>query len=311
MSDLHRRPGWVTQWRKEEDSAIWDVPPLFYKVWRWILINVDWETGTLTATSTHIADRVQYRENNRSRIPMRATIVRILRWLEAQSMIELKVSGSRNAKYFDLSVVNWDTYNLSDKELVTPKIRQKNANCTIFKKLNKYTIHTDESATVENDYPIAEVTTTKDNSTPLDRTNAELLDPTPEFLDAEPDLFAFYLSEKHRYHRNRLIDTISRRAIYVLHCDPAISPRLSTGDIRSIIGQWMKSNIPARPALLFAIDERQHLPNWEVSLQIAQYNAEKEQTNGQNKRMGKGIRQPSYDELFAERTTDAEPEGDL
>ena len=53
------------------------------------------------------------------------------------------------------------------------------------------------------------------------------------------------------------------------------------------------------------------MPIWEVSLQIAQYNAEKEQGNGQNKRMGKGFRQPSYDELFAEHTTDAEPEGDL
>ena len=54
-------------------------------------------------------------------------------------MIELKVSGPRNAKYFDLSVVNWDTYNLSNKELVTPEKRQKNANCTIFNKYNKYT----------------------------------------------------------------------------------------------------------------------------------------------------------------------------
>ena len=128
---MHR--GYVPQWRKELDSAVFTLPPLHYKVWRWILASVDWQTGVLTATSTHIGDRVAYMENNREYIPARKTIRTILYRLQDEEMIQIEVQGACNAKFYHVTVCNWATYQIQNQELVTPEKRQGNANDPIFK----------------------------------------------------------------------------------------------------------------------------------------------------------------------------------
>lgn len=35
--------------------------------------------------------------------------------------------------------------------------------------------------------------------------------------------------------------------IYVLHCDPNISPRLTPEDLRAILKNWMEPGHPMRP----------------------------------------------------------------
>ena len=119
---MHR--GYVRQWRKEQDSDIWDKPPLYLKVWRWILMNVDYETGEVTCTQEYIAERVMWTDNNREVIPRRQDIGRILRWLSDQGGLVLKKEGSGSRKYRRLVVVNWYAYNSQNKELVPETVHE-------------------------------------------------------------------------------------------------------------------------------------------------------------------------------------------
>ena len=114
---MHR--GWVKQWRKEKESAIWNKPPLYYKVWRWLLMSVDHKTGTIKRSAPQIAEAVQWEENNAPKIPHRMTICRILDWLSEQEMIVTKRSGSSCHKHFEITVCNWEIYQNTNGELVT------------------------------------------------------------------------------------------------------------------------------------------------------------------------------------------------
>ena len=103
--------GWVRHHRKEQSSAIWEKPPLYLKVWNWLKLNVDRESGEITTTAPIIADKVQWVENNRPKVPDRKTIRDILNFMAYEKMIEKQVIGTRNAQYLRISLCNWSTYN--------------------------------------------------------------------------------------------------------------------------------------------------------------------------------------------------------
>ena len=119
---MHR--GYVKEWRQEVDSEIWDKPPLYFKVWRWLLMSVDYKTGELTTTCNIIADKVQWVENNQPKIPNRKSIMDILRWLEEVGSIRISVCGTGNRKYLLLVVVNYSTYRSGIGGVVT-EMKQK------------------------------------------------------------------------------------------------------------------------------------------------------------------------------------------
>ena len=110
---MHR--GWIKFWRKAEDSPVWSMPPLYLKVWIYILMKVDRKTGSIKTTLGTISDRVFYYEWDTERTPDRKTILRILRWLEVEGMI-IHESHKRFTK---ISVVNWALYNSSNSEIAT------------------------------------------------------------------------------------------------------------------------------------------------------------------------------------------------
>ena len=103
---------------------------------------------------------------------------------------------------------------------------------------------------------------------PLKLTDAELQPPVPDF--PEDELFKHYSEEKDRYRRTRFLDVEVRRTITVLHCDPDITPRLTAGEIRSILSHWMKKGWPRRPQQLWDVNEKMKVPNWEVCLHFGQ-----------------------------------------
>lgn len=138
--------GWVHHHRKEEDSAIWDKPPLYLKVWTWLKLNADKDTGVVICTATHIADRVQWVENNRTCVPGRKAIRDILTWLVDEGSLYREVLGARNAKYLRLTLCNYHTYNdtvmaacnanatqsacnTKDRRLVTPNTERNDEAC--------------------------------------------------------------------------------------------------------------------------------------------------------------------------------------
>ena len=129
--------GWIKKWRKETESAIWDKPPLYYKVWNWILMNVDYTTGKLTRSSPQIAEAVQWDENNAVVIPHRETISRIIRWLSDEKMLVSKISGSSCRKYFDITVCNWETYQRENGGLVSQESESLSQRTGSFKEKNK------------------------------------------------------------------------------------------------------------------------------------------------------------------------------
>jgi hypothetical protein len=111
--------GWVKQWRKEIDSVIWGAPPLYYKIWRWVLMSADKRTGTLEKSYSQIAKAVEYKENRRIVIPHKMSIKRALEWMESQKMLVTTCDGQLVMDIKKISICNWDTYQSSIKQLVT------------------------------------------------------------------------------------------------------------------------------------------------------------------------------------------------
>jgi hypothetical protein len=118
--------GYIFDHRKELESDVWLLPPMYHRVWQWIKYKVNHseakipnKDGTFTvikagqhATSLrHIAKGVGYYEGLKWKEPNPKTIKTILDWLEKQGM--LTVEG--NTLGTVLTVANWELY---QKEVV-------------------------------------------------------------------------------------------------------------------------------------------------------------------------------------------------
>ncbi|MHC4076658.1 MAG: hypothetical protein ACYSRZ_09670 [Planctomycetota bacterium] len=132
--------GYLLDWRKEVFSAIWLKPPLYYKVWKYILKRANYEDkilplsqgGTLAlkrgqflTTLRDIADGISWYERNRKTVPHPNQIRRILRWMEGQGMIVTekvnltcashqpnKQAGFRNNPPTLITILNYSGYQL-------------------------------------------------------------------------------------------------------------------------------------------------------------------------------------------------------
>jgi len=113
--------GYIFDHRKELESDVWLLPPMYHRVWQWIKYMVNHseakipnKDGTFTiikpgqhATSyRHIAKGVGYYEGLKWKEPNPKTIKTILNWLESQEMISVK--GNTNGTV--VTVENWSVY---------------------------------------------------------------------------------------------------------------------------------------------------------------------------------------------------------
>ena len=112
-------------------SPIWMMPPLYNRVWTWIILSVNHETKTVPTPSgaldilpgqritslRQIADGVSWYEYGVVRTPNTKTIKTILDWLESNG----QCSVESNAKGTVITVANWSTYNSKSQEKVTQK----------------------------------------------------------------------------------------------------------------------------------------------------------------------------------------------
>ena len=98
---------WLKLWRKTQQSFIWLMPPLYLKVWFWILINADDETGEIRTSLDKIAADVAWDEKNGHRKPSRRTISRAISELEKVNSILTEVVYR---SYTKITVVNWAEY---------------------------------------------------------------------------------------------------------------------------------------------------------------------------------------------------------
>lgn len=225
--------------------------PLHYKVWNWLKLNVDYETGTLTATTTFIAERVSWRERNAEKVPARTTIRRVLQSLEDEGMIVAVCNGGCNSRYFTITLCNWGRYQSGKEEVVTGVVTQamgqeERKRCDL--KEVKEVQETTNTTPRTREAPIVDFT--KDAVTPLSP-ECELLPATEEFEKAEQGLIALCRELRAKYSRITVDPNLLTRVPRALHCDPYMPQQWTPDQIRACITNWLEFGYPGRPQSLW------------------------------------------------------------
>ena len=125
--------GWIKDYRKEMDSDIWVMPPLYLKVWQYLKYMVNHKKNEIPMTdgSKEIIERgqhltsyrgiakgVSYYEGRTYKEPSARTIKKILEWLEKNNMISI-THGRGNRQYTKITLVNYSLYQAENNEGVT------------------------------------------------------------------------------------------------------------------------------------------------------------------------------------------------
>ena len=132
--------GYTKAYRKELNSDIWKMPPLYQRVFFYLRQEAVWQPetfptrkgygialnpGQLITSFSTIAEGVSWYEYGVKKVPNKKIIKDILEWLEGNSMVT--VFSNRHGTF--IMLINWDTYNSVENEKVTqnnqPKVTQK------------------------------------------------------------------------------------------------------------------------------------------------------------------------------------------
>jgi len=108
--------GYIKKWRIEQEKAIWSKPPLHFKVWHYILYNVD-SKGTLRQSLNQIGAGCFYIENRRIVTPHPTVVGRVVEQLEDDGMI--------NCVDDVIIVNNWRKYQGEGEDDVPPREKPK------------------------------------------------------------------------------------------------------------------------------------------------------------------------------------------
>lgn len=122
--------GYIKDFRKELQSDIWFMPPLYHRVWQYLKYKVNHKDNKipmndgsfltvkagqhLTSIRT-IANNVGWYERGVFKTPNPKTISSILDWLEKQQMIKID-RGKSNRQYTLITLINWNLYQSDDDE---------------------------------------------------------------------------------------------------------------------------------------------------------------------------------------------------
>jgi predicted transcriptional regulator len=125
--------GFFGLWRKLFLSEIWKMPPVYLRVWLWILGDVQWKIyeaktatqfviyvlpGQKITSLNDIANGVSWDEWGKEKVPNRKTISTVLEWLQNRGQI----NAESNNRHTFISVVKWDTYQAQLQDKVTEKV---------------------------------------------------------------------------------------------------------------------------------------------------------------------------------------------
>ncbi len=116
--------GYIKDHRKELESAIWMMPPLYHRIWQYLKYTVNHQDNTIPmrdgtfltikagqhlTSVREVAKRVGWYEGVKWKEPNPKTVSTILEWLEKQSMIKID-RGKGNRQYTLISLINWGLY---------------------------------------------------------------------------------------------------------------------------------------------------------------------------------------------------------
>jgi hypothetical protein len=116
--------GYIKDYRKEIESDIWMMPPLYHRVWQYLKYMVNHEDaeipmkdgtkfkieiGQHLTSLRGISKGISWYEGRVLKEPNPKTIKVILNWLEKVRMIDVS-SGRGNREYTLVTLLNWDIY---------------------------------------------------------------------------------------------------------------------------------------------------------------------------------------------------------
>jgi DnaD/phage-associated family protein len=120
--------GFIKDYRKELESDIWLMPPLYHRVWQYLKYKVNHkqaeipmrdgtkftiDPGQHLTSVRGIAKGIGWYEGRVWKEPNPKTIDTILKWLIKQTMISI-TSGTGNRQYTLITVIQWDIYQSSE-----------------------------------------------------------------------------------------------------------------------------------------------------------------------------------------------------
>lgn len=120
--------GYIKDHRKELNSDIWLMPPLYHRVWQWLKYQVNHNdveipmsdgTKLLIRKGQHltsvrkIARGVGWYERGIREEPNPKTIDAILKWLKNNNMITIS-RGRGNRQYTLITILNWEIYQVKE-----------------------------------------------------------------------------------------------------------------------------------------------------------------------------------------------------
>jgi hypothetical protein len=102
---------YIYLWRKLLNSEIWEMPNHYLRVWLWILLRVNYETGRIDRSMNNIGQECAYRvQGGCPRTIKPKQVSDVLEWLESKKMIIWEKAGSGNARYSVITVINWESF---------------------------------------------------------------------------------------------------------------------------------------------------------------------------------------------------------
>lgn len=122
--------GYIKDYRKELESDIWVMPPLYHRVWQYLKYKanhkenkIPMRDGTFLTVKPgqhltsirKIANDVGWYERGVFKTPNPKTVSSILEWLEKQEMISID-RGKGNRQYTLITLLNWGLYQSNDNE---------------------------------------------------------------------------------------------------------------------------------------------------------------------------------------------------
>lgn len=128
--------GFAKSFRKELQSDVWMMPPIYHRVWYWLRLNVQHEAylfptrervgiwvlpGQKITSHRLIAEGVKWTEWGKEKVPNKRTIKAVLDWLEAQEMVTVESNGKGTL----ITLVNWHSYNAFGATEVTAESNEK------------------------------------------------------------------------------------------------------------------------------------------------------------------------------------------
>lgn len=122
--------GWIKDYRKEMESNIWLMPPLYHRMWQYLKYRVNFYENTIPmrdgteltiypgqhlTSIRSLAKGIGWWEGHKWKEPNPKTIKTILSWLVKQEMISIN-NGWGNRQYTLITILNWEVYQEENSE---------------------------------------------------------------------------------------------------------------------------------------------------------------------------------------------------